>query len=215
MNDFSPIYRNVWLYRTTMKVLYGAEYSQKYQVVIDEIEPGSHVVDLCCGDCRIAPAVLSRRCSYLGLDASPWFVRSARKKGLDVRLWNGKTDPIPAGDVVCLQSCLYQFIPDDLAFVRRMLDSARRKIIITEPIQNMTTAGSPLKRKLAEWLTRANGETFHQRHSAESLQLLFASFPPETVHRKRMKREMLILLSKPAGPPGVLSSRGGLEAGKS
>jgi trans-aconitate methyltransferase len=209
MNDFSPIYKSVWLYQSTMKLLYGAEYSRKYQVVVDEIEPGSRVVDLCCGDCHIAPSLLDRNCTYLGLDASPWFVRAAQKRGLDVRLWNGKTEPIPAGDVVCLQSCLYQFIPEDLAFVRRMLASARRKIIITEPIQNVATGGSPWKRKLAEWLTRANGETFRERHSVESLRSMFQSFPPESMKKHQMKKDMLIVVSKPADPtPSFAQSEG-------
>lgn len=195
MGSFGLLYRNVWIYRRIMRFLYGSEYARKYDVVVEEIPPGSRVVDLCCGDCRIAPALAGKKCTYLGLDANPAFVSWGMKHGLDVRPWNGKSDDIPEGDVICMQSSLYQFIPDDADIVRRMIAKALKKVVITEPIQNMTTGGSSFMSRLSKWMTRANGETFHRRHTEESLRKLFEPWPAAVL--KPMGREMLIVLSKP------------------
>lgn len=194
MGSFGLLYKNVWIYRKIMKHLYGSEYERKYGMVVDEIPPGSRVVDLCCGDCRIAPALAEKKCSYLGLDANPAFVAWGTKHGFDVRVWNGKNDEIPEGDVICMQSSLYQFIPNDADIVRRMVEKALKKVVITEPIQNVTTGGSSFMSKLSKWMTRANGETFHQRHSEASLRKLFEAWPAAIL--KPMGREMLIVLNK-------------------
>ena len=163
------IYRHVHLYRLAMWLLYRRERDRERDRVLAAIAPGSSVVDLCCGDCRIAPALLARNCTYLGLDINVGFLERARRRGLDVRYWAGEPHEIPEADVICMLSSLYQFIPDEANMVGTMVSRARKRAIITEPVRNWATSSFPLLRTIAESLTRVNGRSFPERLSEQNM----------------------------------------------
>lgn len=189
------VYRSVWGYKLLLRLLYGAQYREKYSQVARQIPPGSSIVDLCCGDCVIAPAVLAGGGRYLGLDINERFVRAAHKRGWEARLWDANKDPIPEADFICIQSSLYQFIPHERDLLREMYAKARRGILISEPVVNVTQNGGWLG-KLAEKWTSVGGKRFPARFSAETLQKALEIFPRECTEAHFLERETLYVVRK-------------------
>src|SRR5215218_9624621 len=136
------VYRSPRLYRLAMRIL-DPHAADDLRLVADAIEPGSDVLDLCCGDAAIAPMLLAKGCRYVGLELNERFVSAGRRHSLDVRRWDGTAEELPEdADVVCILSSLYQFIPDERRLVEGMLRHARRKVIVSEPVKNWTTSDS-------------------------------------------------------------------------
>src|SRR5205823_4786501 len=52
--------------------------------------------------------------------------------------------PLPPADSVVMQASLYQFLPDAAPVVRRMLQAARERVIIAEPIRNLSDSRLPI-----------------------------------------------------------------------
>jgi trans-aconitate methyltransferase len=187
------IYRSPALYRLAMSVL-DRERKRRDRLVVDAIAPGSSVVDLCCGDASIAPALLDKGCSYVGLDVNERFVAAARKRGLDVRPWDAATMEVPEAEVVCLLASLYQFVPDERKLLERMVQSARRLVVIAEPVRNWATSGSTLLRAVARRATQVNGRTFEHRLSEADLDRLAAEVAPGAVRKETLDRDVVLFL---------------------
>jgi trans-aconitate methyltransferase len=185
------IYRNVWIYRIVMRLLYKTHYNDKYQLVAEEIPPNSLVVDLCCGDAVIAPLLQKKGCRYIGLDINEKFVEWGQNKGLDVRLWDVSQLQIPEGDVICIQSALFQFIPNEKRLFDLMIKNARKKVIISEPMLNWK---SWAYRKLAMFFTQVKGRVFSKRLSEEDVLNLAKDLPQNTVKIKRIPRELILVV---------------------
>src|SRR5215213_536353 len=118
-----------------MAVLYrGAD--EPHRIVADLVPPRSEILDVCCGDCAIEPLLRVKGCRYIGLDLNPAFVSSARRRGLDVRAWDARADPVPPADFILLQSSLYQFVDRDRELLQNLLEMARRTLIVSEPVEN-------------------------------------------------------------------------------
>ena len=143
------VYRSPRLYRLAMRLLDPSR-AEDLRIVSGAIEPGSSVLDLCCGDAAIAPLLLAKGCRYTGLDLNERFVDAGRRRGLDVRRWDATSLPLPAdADVVCMLSSLYQFIPHERLLVEEMLRRARRRVIVSEPVHNWATSDSRVLRRVA------------------------------------------------------------------
>jgi hypothetical protein len=141
----SPIYTNPILYNLVMRILYGRHFEDRYQALANEIPDGAHIIDLCCGDCYIYTHYLRRKqVDYLGLDLAPRFIQSARSRGTLARQFDVWNDPIPIADIVMMQASLYQFIPHADQILGRMLASARQKVLIAEPVKNLSSSNNPL-----------------------------------------------------------------------
>ena len=76
------IYRQVFLYKTLMRLLYGRGFEARYQAIACNIPPFSQVVDICCGDCEIYNYLKPKHVSYLGIDISVPFEKAALKSGM-------------------------------------------------------------------------------------------------------------------------------------
>jgi SAM-dependent methyltransferase len=189
------VYRSPRLYRWAMRILDPAS-GHDLRFVAEAIEPGSSVLDLCCGDAAIAPRLIERNCRYVGLELNPRFVESARRRGLDVRVWDGRSLEIPEqADVVCILSSLYQFIPDERRLLEAMLRSARRKVIVSEPVRNWTTSRSALLRRIARALTHVEGRVFDQRLDEQTLRALAGSFDGVDTEVVRRPRQLVCILT--------------------
>lgn len=136
----SLVYRNSWIYELAMIALYGRHYAARYRAIADLIPAGSSVLDLCCG-----PGILHSRylrgkaVAYTGLDINPRFVARVRRHGGQGLVWDLHADrPLPSADSVVMQASLYQFLPDPAPVVRRMLQAAQERVIIAEPIRNLS-----------------------------------------------------------------------------
>ena len=130
------VYRSAFVYRAAMAVLERSHGAERRRRIVELIPERATVVDLCCGDARIARPLERKGCRYVGLDVNRRFVAAAVRRGLDVRHWDAETMDIPEADVVCMLSSLYHFIPDEQRLFDRMVDRARRMVVISEPISN-------------------------------------------------------------------------------
>ena len=174
----SPVYWHPYLYYGAMRLLYGRHYRARYAELARRIDMGASVVDLCCGDCRLYTQELARRGgSYLGLDFNAGFVRHARARGVPAELWDFRRDPIPAADVIVLQGSLYQFMPDHVEVIDRMLKAARQAVIITEPIMNLSTSPNPFVAWMARRAADPGSHPTPARFTETELRDLFKRFP--------------------------------------
>lgn len=175
----SFIYSSQSLYQLLMRALYGRHFRARYEALAAEIPEGAQVVDLCAGDCYLYRAFLRRKqVNYLGLELSPQFVRSAQRQGVPVREFNVWRDEIPAAEIVLMQASLYQFLPRAESVVQRMLKAARGKVLIAEPIRNLSSETNWLG-KASRALTKPHAQEAAysgQRFDEHSLQALFNSF---------------------------------------
>ncbi len=174
------LYSSRTLYHLTMRLLYGRYYQDRYRVLAAEVPENSVVVDVCSGDCYLHLKYLREKSvRYLGLDASPQLVRWAQKHGVRARKFDLWEEKIPAGDIILMQASLYQFLPHAESIVRRLIQAARKKVLISEPIRNLACSSSRLLSLLGQRLTvpaSARSDYSSQRFDRESLMAFFGSF---------------------------------------
>ncbi|HEY2101736.1 MAG TPA: class I SAM-dependent methyltransferase [Chthoniobacterales bacterium] len=171
------IYRNPFLYELIMRLLYGRHYQSRSQVIADLIEPGSSVVDLCCGAGLLYHRYLRRKnVAYTGLDVSHFFVDALKKQGVRAMEWDLQSAAaLPQADYVTMQSSLCYFLPDPRPVIDRMLNAAMKRVIIAEPIRNLSTSKLPLVASVAVKLSGPGGG-HSQRFNEQSLDELFAAY---------------------------------------
>jgi hypothetical protein len=188
-------YSHPWTYAAIMRLLHWGEFESRYTAVADLVAAGATVVDLCCGDAALASR-LGHAKSYLGLDANQRFVDHAHRRGLDVRLWDARSMPIPPADVVVIQCSLYQFHPHDAALLQQAFAAANRRLIVAEPVVNWATHGKPWQKFLARRMTRVSGRKFDFRHDEATLEVLVRTLPSRHVDMKRAGRDLVIAIDK-------------------
>jgi len=194
MGSMGLVYRSALVYRMAMRLLEGREGVERRRRIASAVPSGSEVVDLCCGDAALARPLRRRGCRYIGLDVNPAFVRSARRRGIDARYWEAESMEVPAADVICLLSSLYQFIPREKQLFDRMVEKAGTLVVLSEPIRNWSSSNSRLLRRLSLALTRVNGHTFEERHNERSLRALVDGLPAESVDFAVGGRDVVIFV---------------------
>jgi trans-aconitate methyltransferase len=163
-----------------MRALYGRHFHARYQAIAAFVPPGVEVVDVCAGDCYLYLTQLrAKSVQYLGLDISPQMVAWARRRGIAAQEFNVWQDVIPHADFVLMQASLYQFITHAEHILHRLIIAARQKVIIAEPIQNLTASSHRLLAALTHRLTVPSGTDDSytgRRFDRDSLMALFTSF---------------------------------------
>jgi SAM-dependent methyltransferase len=91
------------------------------------LHPGDTLLDLACGDGGLAEHLPGIR--YLGVDASPGMVESARSRGRDVVLGdlNEYEPPEPVAATTCFRAIYYA--RDRAQFLRRVAGYTERKVV--------------------------------------------------------------------------------------
>jgi hypothetical protein len=79
---------------------------------------------------------------------------------------------------VLMQASLYQFLPDAGPVVRRMLRAARRCVIITEPIRNLSDSRVPVLAAIARRQTDLSDGGQALRFTEPTLDAFFAAHAP-------------------------------------
>jgi SAM-dependent methyltransferase len=146
----SLIYRSAIAYELAMLAIYGRHYRSRLTVIAGLIPAGASVLELCCGPGRLYTSFLRKKgVLYTGLDANPRFIRHLRGKaarngvtGLVFDLNSSRR--LPLAEYAVMQASLYHFLPDASAVIESMLLCSRREVIISEPIRNLSSSGSPL-----------------------------------------------------------------------
>ncbi len=146
MSTTSVIYRSAYGYELLMRALYGRHYESRMAAVAQQVPTGASVLELCCGPGTLYRRHLRERTTgYIGLDVNERFVTGLRRRGIDARRLDlaKANEPLPAADVAIMQASLYHFLPDAGRILERMLAAARERVIVSEPIRNLSTSDLP------------------------------------------------------------------------
>jgi glycosyltransferase involved in cell wall biosynthesis len=165
----SPIYWSSALYDLTMRLLYGSEYHRTYEDVAALIPDGSSVVDVCAGTCRLyLDHLKARGCRYIGLDYNGHFVVGAQRREVDARLFDVLRDPVPEADYVVMSSSFYHFHESAPEVLARLRAAARRAVILSEPVRNLSASRLRPLGALANLLTHPGQGDFRFRYDLAS-----------------------------------------------
>ena len=108
----------------------------------------------------------------------------ARRRGADVRWFNLESDPIPCADYVVICSSLYHFTDRADGIVTRLRRAARRAVIVSEPVRNLSQL--PAVGRLAAALTHpgvGDGAGHLKRFDLETFTALVARHGGHVTHR--------------------------------
>ena len=158
----SFVYRNIFIYRLIMNVLYAGKYRRRFDPVISHIKnlpAGSRVVELCFGDIYIANFCKERGYKWTGFDLNSDFVQAARRKGFDAHLCDLTTvTSLPRAGVYVMVGSLYHFSSQSTNILSLMFNAANT-VIISEPVINLSS-----RPDLIGWLARkaANAGRGHE-----------------------------------------------------
>jgi len=138
----SIVYRNIFLYRLILWILYGGKYKKRFAAVIDMISPEDQTVtELCFGDIYIADWCKQSGRRWVGYDINSSFIDFAVNHGYDARFANlDSVEDLPASDVCVIIGSLYHFANKLEKLVSLMLRYSP-KIIISEPVINLSSQG--------------------------------------------------------------------------
>lgn len=141
----SLVYRSALVYELIMRALYGRHYGARLRSVAGEVADGSSVLELCCGPGTLYKRHLAGRVGrYVGLDVNTGFVDQLIREGVEARVVDlSDNRPLPEADVVIMQASLYHFLPDARQVLERMLQAAADRVVISEPVRNLSTSAIP------------------------------------------------------------------------
>jgi SAM-dependent methyltransferase len=178
MASTSFIYRSSSLYELAMLALYGRHYGSRYRAIAELVPNGSSVLDLCCG-----PALLYHRylrpksVRYTGLDVNAKFIDRLTRRGASGQVRDLRSEEaLPEADYVIMQASLYHFLPDPSPVMDRMLRAARRQVIVSEPIRNLSSSDSRLLALVGKLLTDPGVGNHSQRFNEASLDQFFLRY---------------------------------------
>ncbi len=135
----SFIYKNVYIYRLIMNLLYKGKYAERFDSIRKLIDDKDvKVLELCFGDIFIADWCNTTGKKWVGIDINPTFVSYAKSKGFDARRVDlKKIKSLPHADICILVGSLYHF-GDDIEQILSLMLNAAPKLIISEPIKNLS-----------------------------------------------------------------------------
>lgn len=121
-----------------MNFLYGMKYKKRFENIISLINnEEKDIVELCFGDIFIAKYAKKNNKNWKGFDINDSFVSYAIAEGFDATNKNILLDSIPKSDVCIMAGSLYHFI-DNIEFVLGKMLKSSKKVIISEPIKNLS-----------------------------------------------------------------------------
>lgn len=173
----SLVYRSATGYELLMRLLYGRHYGARMRAVAEQVTPGASVLELCPGPGALYERHLRARAGdYTGLELNHRFVARLRDLGARASVLDLSADqrPLPAADFVIMQASLYHFLPDAGSILDRMLAAARERVVIAEPIRNLSSSALPIVARLGQRAANpgAGGESHAQRFTEPSLERL-------------------------------------------
>lgn len=171
------LYRHPRIYRWAMRALYGREFLRGLRLVAKAIDPGWAVLDVCAGDAVIV-SFLPSGVRYTAWDSSPMFVRWACRRGIDAHLMDVARVPWPdvTVDCVIMIRSLYHFIPHETQVIDEMVRAATCRVVICEPVRNLSSSPNPFIRGLARRVSRVGKGSGEQRFSPERFRALLDGY---------------------------------------
>jgi hypothetical protein len=136
----SLIYRNIWIYRLIMNVLYLGRYQRRFKDILNQIGPkDNNIVELCFGDIYIAAYCQKSARHWVGYDINDAFVNHALQHGYNAVCADILSlENLPRADVLIFAGSLYHF-NENMHKIWQLMTSCATKIILSEPIKNITS----------------------------------------------------------------------------
>lgn len=178
MHNAGLAYWHPVTYRLLERILYGRSYRRHYEALSREIG-NLRVLELCCGDCQIVDYLKGN--VYRGIDINPRFVNYARRKGLSVSLQDVMVSEIPFDECILIHNSLYQFYPHHKQLIRKALESAKKKLIISEPVFNLTSSKNRIVSSIAKRATRVGDMSSAKRFNREEMEEIFKEHHATTI----------------------------------
>lgn len=195
----SPVYWHPKLYTFTMRKLYGHYYEPRYTNLDKLIPENCELLELCMGDLYFYEHYLKRKnVKYACADINPVFVNSAKAKGINAEIINMLEDEIPERDYILLQGALYHSIPDQEKFIRKLLSSSNKQLIISESTRNVSNSGSGIISVLGAFFSKAKAGQSRIKFTKQTLKEAFSGFENNIVHwiEPADSQETIIVLKK-------------------
>jgi hypothetical protein len=168
----SIIYSSSILYDLLMKVLYRNHYTERYTSISSYIYDGQSILDLCAGPGTLYLDYLyKKQVDYTAVDINTNFFPRLINHGADTLEKNLLIDvDFPVSDIIIMQSSLYHFkSPHVFSVLDSMFKNAAQKVIISEPIQNMSNSSSKSLSIISQILTNPGTGNQNFRYNNESL----------------------------------------------
>jgi hypothetical protein len=139
-NNTSLIYRNIWIYRLVMNLLYLGRYRRRFKDITNLLEQkDNNIVELCFGDIIIAEYCKESARHWVGYDINDVFVNYALKHGHNaVSTDILSLESLPDADVLIFAGSLYHF-NENMHKIWQLMTSCASKIILSEPVKNITS----------------------------------------------------------------------------
>lgn len=195
----SPVYWHPKLYAFTMRMLYGSFYETRYTHLQKLIPDGCQLLELCMGDLYFYEQYLQKKkIQYSCADVNPVFVKSAQAKNIDTRLLDMLKDDIPQSDYILIQGALYHSIPDQSAFIKKLLNCTNKQLIISESTKNVSNSGIGLISYLGVFFSKAKAGQSRIKFTKEMLKETFSGFEKNIVQwiEPTDSQETIIVLKK-------------------
>jgi len=195
----SPVYWHPKLYAFTMRMLYGSFYKTRYTHLEKLIPDNCKLLELCMGDLYFYENYLKKKnIQYSCVDVNPVFVKAAKAKNIDVRSLDILKEEIPSSDYILIQGSLYHCIPDQAAFVKKLLNSANKQVIISESTRNISNSGNGLVSVLGTFFSKAKAGQSKIKFTKQMLKETFSGFEKNIVQwiEPPDSQETVIVLQK-------------------
>ena len=182
-----------------MSVLYLGRYRRRFQDIIHIMAPEDHrIIELCFGDIYIAEYCKKSFRQWTGYDINEVFVNYALKRGhhaIHADILSLKK--LPRADVLIFAGSLYHF-NENLHHLWQLMTSCASRIILSEPVRNITSAKNFIGKIGARASAVRNGaETFRFEHDSLIEMLNYSqetyNFTYEIVSEKK---DMLIIINE-------------------
>ena len=139
----SVTYWHPVIYKILMKVLFKRNYKMRYLEIANLIENNSSVIDICCGDAQLYSFLKNKKIKYTGIDFNNVFLDYLRNKKINVIHLDINKEDIPIkADYVVIQSSLYQFMPNHLHIIKKLLEISKKYLIIQETVKSYTSSSN-------------------------------------------------------------------------
>jgi hypothetical protein len=159
-----------------MNALYTFGYTERFKKVtqvLDKLHPGS-VLDLCFGDTYIADHCKANNIRWTGIDLNEYFVQYAVSKGhhaIQQDLLSSQA--FPKADVIVMVGSLYHFHSRVEELFGKMLEAGTsRKIILSEPIKNLSSQGGLIGAIAKRSADAGKGDEMFRYNEASLLSML-------------------------------------------
>lgn len=187
-----PIYFHPWIYEAVMRLLYGRYYRKRLLAVAALIPDGSRVADVCAGDCSLYRyALKDKNIDYVAYDINLRFASWASLHGITMTVSDLRANDFPQADCVVMLGALYQFIPHERLVIDKLLQAARRIVILAEPIHNVAQSRILLFRRVGQWATRVGDNPCAQRFDEVTLRSLLGEYGFQKITPLAGGRELL------------------------